>query len=75
MFLPGSSKSSTLLDVFLPIKKKCKKNIGIGSRLLEVLYVRSKKKTQVPICLIGVPICLGTEMSRTGADLSQCRSV
>ena len=44
-------KSSTLLNVFLPIlKKKCKKNIGIGSRLLEVLYVtynqRKKHKCQ-----------------------------
>ena len=39
---------------------------GIGSRLLEVLYVKSKKKTQVPICL-------GTEMSHTGAEVSWCR--
>ena len=41
---------------------------GIGSRLLEVLYVKSKKKTQVPICL-------GTEMSHTGAEVSWCRFV
>jgi hypothetical protein len=36
---------------------------GIGSRLLEVLYAKSKKKTQVPNCL-------GAEMSHTGAEVS-----
>ena len=41
---------------------------GIGSRLLEVLYVKSKKKTQVPICLFEVPNC-------PGADLSWYRNV
>ena len=55
---------------------------GIGSRLLEVLYVKSNKKTQVPICLFELPICLievpnclGAEMSHIGAEVSWCRFV
>ena len=49
--------------------KSRKKDIKTSeSRLLEVLYVKSKKKTQVPNCP-------GAEMSHTGAELSRCRSV
>ena len=51
------------------------RKFGIGSRLLEVLYVKSKKKTQVQICLFEVPICLGAEMSHIGDEVSWCRFV
>ena len=59
--------------------------------LLEVLYVKSKKKTQVPNCpgvelswcrnvshmcrIVRVPNCLGSEMSHTGAEVSSIRSL
>ena len=46
------------------------------SRLLEVLYVKSKKKTQVIKCrIVQVSNCLGDEMSHTGAELSGFRTV
>jgi hypothetical protein len=46
------------------------------SRLLEVLYVKSKKKTQVIKCrIVRVSNCLGDEMSHTGAEVSWCRIV
>jgi hypothetical protein len=46
------------------------------SRLLEVLYVKSKKKTQVIKCrIVRVSNCLGDEMSHTGAELSGFRTV
>ena len=48
---------------------------GIGSRLLEVLYVKSNKKTQVPICLFEVPICLIEVPNCPGVDLSWYRNV
>ena len=48
---------------------------GIGSRLLEVLYIKSKKKTQVPICLFEVPICLIEVPNCPWADLSWYRNV
>ena len=48
---------------------------GIGSRLLEVLYVKSKKKTQESICLIGVPNCPGADLSWSRNVSHRCRSV
>ena len=56
-------------------KKDLFRKFGIGSRLLEVLYVKSKKKTQVPICLFEVPICLIEVPNCPDADLSWCRNV
>ena len=63
-------------------KKDLFRKFGIGSRLLEILYIKSKKKTQVPICLFEVPIylievpnCPGAEMSHIGAEVSWCRFV
>ena len=48
---------------------KSRKHIKTSeSRLLEVLQVKSKKKTQVPNCP-------GAEMSHTGAEVSWCRIV
>ena len=65
--------------------KSRKKDIKTSeSRLLEVLYVKSKKKTQVPNCpgtelswcrIVLVPKCLTQVPKCTSAELSRCRSV
>ena len=61
------SQGFTIPNFISKIEDK-KYEVFMHARLLEVLYVKSKKKTQVPNCP-------GAEMSHTGAEFSGCRNV